>query len=249
MFIESVKTYETKIDKSLLTKEQLKVIDCEGIERLWCDIKIKNINDEYYSIIANLVSLQYSLPMKYLKYIDNTYQYISQKTNLIGNTKDIAKADILIEPINPDIVQVIQQLPINQKLPIDTQVMLDISLGYNELNRKFIWSNNLQFINNFDEKVLTGHYKKPWLQCAEIGTIDIGSHITAKFSVSWVNTDLLKSYSLFNFERSDKDKLLRIYIFKFNNVTIKELFKLMYEHKNIKPNAKKFVEEILKKIK
>lgn len=257
--ISKVETYTKGPQKDKFTSDELKLFDYDGFTRNYMKITVKEVNDKYMDALCNIVKLQYNLPVKYLKLVPGTYNYISQKSYIQGSEKDIKNASVTIEPLNNDIVGLIQYTPINQSLPLGTIFTIDEHIDYEtrddgtEPERKFLWSSNLQTSNDIENKIKEVNPKsihtKPYLQCCHYCSIDIGSHICGKFTVSEVNTNIIKSMALFGFIRDDESKTFTLWVFKCYNLLPIDIFKMMLEHKNIENDAKDFINEILSKAK
>jgi len=237
--VDSVTVEHKNLDSKLFTKKQLTMIDLHGLGRTYITIKVKEINENYYEILMNLMKLQYKLDMKFLKPIIDVCRYISQKTPLIGNDKDISNASIVIEPLHGNIFNtIIPYTPVNQSLKVGTVVNLNAETEFTgpKSTRKFLWSNNLETHEKVPEN--------PWLKCVHYGTIDIGSKFTGKFIVSEVDTEIQQSFSLFGFRRDDSKKYITLWIYNCYNVTPKELMTKIMD-KNKDPALDKYIKEVI----
>jgi len=240
--------YKTKLDPKQFNSNQQNKIDFEGLGRTFLKITVDELTEEYYEALKHLFKLQYKLEVKYLKPVPDACRYISQKTPLIGNNKDITKASITIEPLHGNIFNtVVPRIPINQKLKLGTVVNLTAETTFmkDDSDRKFLWSNNLSIAKSGSESTKKTNDESPsvfisggesskvksdsasslvtnnWLMNVHIGTIDVGSKIVGKFIVS--NTDIQQSYSLFGFNRNDSEKYIILWIFNYYNITMEEL--------------------------
>jgi hypothetical protein len=131
--IVSVELSEVSPDSSGFNDEQLKVIDIEGLTRQFLTITFKEMTDELYFVLNEIVKLQYELPMVYLKPVREECRYVCQKSHSLNpETDDLEDASITIEPSHPDFFNVvIPHTPINQSLPIGTIVKLFAEIPYN----------------------------------------------------------------------------------------------------------------------
>ena len=192
--------------------------------------------------------------MKYLKLIPGSYEYVAQKSQILGKETNIKNASVTIEPLNNDYASTITYTPINQSMPIDTLVTLNISTPYNNTadtvaDRMWFWSSNLRTVDDINEIIRKNDPEsitvEPWMRCIHYGSIDIGSVINAKFSVDWVDTDLYSSYSLYNFRRYDHMNQLQIWMYDAFNVNFKNLITMLHEHTETSDAAKVICDEVL----
>lgn len=231
--------------------------DIDGVTRNVLKIQFKELNDATYFAMRDIVKNQYALPIKYLKPVSGTFSYISQKSQLIGSEKDIRNASVTIEPLNPDIANVISYTAINQSIPIGTPVIINVTTDYSIApdgtapTRKFIWSNNLETDGDIETKIKSANPNsittKPWIASCHYCAIDIGSKLTAKFTVEYVNTSIVKSFSLFSFVRCDDDKTFEIWVHKAFNILPIDVVRLVSQQDNISDEAKPVLKEILDK--
>jgi hypothetical protein len=228
-YIKDVKLYHRKLDPVEFNPELLEFIDLEGLSRRFLKVNISEFDDDWYNIWRFIPKIQYKLKMKYLKPISDSYSYVSQKSLIVGEDKNIKNASITIEPLNNDFLHLIAYTPIDQKIPLQTTVTLNVKNPYegteNQLpSRKFIWSRNLQFPDVRSN--VTGLAEKPCC-LVHYGAIDIGSEIFAKFEVSEVNTNIFGSFTLFTFAISAEKKEIWIKLYDCYNVSMVELLTLM----------------------
>ena len=255
--ISKVEVYTKGPEMDKFTKEELKIFDADGFTRTFMKITASSVSDEYLDGLRDMLKLQYALPVKYLKLSPGSYSYISQKSQIQGKEKDIKNASVTIEPLNCDYANLIQYTPINQSLPIGTVVTLDESIPFEtapdgtEPERMFIWSSNLKTDDGIESKIKSVNPNsirtKPWMECCHYGSIDVGSRISAKYTVSDVNTEIIKSFPLFGFRRSDEHKEFVIWVFKCYNMTPKDVLLLMQKQEKLGDAGKKLVKEILSK--
>ena len=255
-FIDKVSVVYICPDKSKFTKKQLKRLDDDGTKRAFLTIKFKKMDDTIYAAIQELTGNQYSIPMKYMKPIPNSYTYIAQKSQISGKEKDIKNAYIVIEPLNADFFNLITYTPINQSLPLGTIITIDVSVPFDGKNgkppeRKFIWSNNLRTEQDISNKIKkenpNSHTLKPWCGCVHYGAVDIGSRLTAKFEVANCDVDIIRSFTMFGFKRSDERQEFTIWTYKCYNITPIDILKLMKQQRKVSETTKKIIDEIITK--
>lgn len=267
--INKVETYTTGPKESDFNEDELKLIDIDGLQRNYLKISIKSYTDELYFALRDIAKCQYLLPIKYLRPIPGSYSYVAQKSQIFGKEKDIKNAGVTIEPLNPDIFNVISYTPINQSLPLGTVVTIDVGVPYDTLpngeepERKFIWSNNLKTVDDVEAKIKAENKNsirvKPWIECCHYCSIDIGSRLTAKYEVDYVDTNIAKSFSLFGFSRCDTANEFTIWTYKCFNIVPKDILmlikKVYYKYKDgtgkvqIEDGTIKIIDEILSKLK
>lgn len=233
--------------------------DIDGVTRNVLKIQFSALNDATYFAMREIAKNQYALPMKYLKPVSGTFSYISQKAQLIGNEKDIRNASVTIEPLNPDINNIISYTPINQSMPIGTPVIINVSTEYNIAQdgtaptRKFIWSSNLETDADIESKIKAENPQsittKPWVSNCHYCAIDIGSKLTAKYVVDRVDTSIAKSFSMFSFVRCDDDMTFEIWVHKAYNVMPTDIVRLVSQQPNVSDDVKAVLNEILEKAK
>ena len=257
--ISQVEVYTKGPEMDKFTKDELKIFDADGFTRIFMKVKPSEISNEYQDGLRDMLKLQYELPVRYLKLSPGSYSYISQKSQIQGKEKDIRNASVTIEPLNPDYANLIQYTPINQSLPLGTVVTLDESIPFEtapdgtEPERMFIWSSNLKTDDDIESKIKSekpdSTRTKPWMECCHYGSIDIGSHISCKFTVSNVDTEIIKSFPLFGFRRSDGHKEFILWVFKCYNLTPKDILTLMLNHERLGDAGKNLIKAILEKYK
>ena len=255
--INKVEKYSFGPKESDFTKDELKLIDIDGLQRNYLKITFKQLTDDVYFTLRDIAKCQYTLPIKYLHPMPGSFSYISQKSQIYGKEKDIKNASVTIEPLNPDIFNLISYTPINQSLPIGTIVTVDVSIPFDVLpngeepERKFLWSRNLKTSSDIESKIKTENPKsittKPWIDKCHYCSIDIGSRVTAKFEVSLVDTDIVKSFSLFGFSRCDTTKEFTIWVYKCFNIMPTDVLTLIKNMKCVDKNSKMVIDEILTK--
>jgi hypothetical protein len=240
-FVDRVDFYYFEPDPKDFSEQQRKRVDFEGLRRYFVKIYIKDITPDYYEAFKFLNKIQYKLPMKYLKPVNELCSYVSQKSLLYENEKDIKNASITIEPLHSNFFNmIIPHTPINQSLPLETVFTINVSIPYlNDRNDmcpecKFIWSNNLkvrqEIVKEIEKIKPDSNFKRPFLECVHFGAIDIGCELKGKFIVSNIDLDLMQSYNLFGFRRSDERKELVLWIYNYYNVSISDLLEMISTH-------------------
>ena len=257
--IDKVETYSRGPKDSDFSKEELKLIDTDGLQRNYLKITFKQLTDEVYFALRDITKCQYMLPMKYLHPVPGSYSYVSQKSQIFGKEKDIKNAGVTIEPLNPDIFNLVSYTPINQSIPVGTIVTLDVNIPFDVLpdgkepERKFLWSNNLKTNEDVESKIKSANPKsirtKPWIEKCHYCAIDVGSRLTAKFEVALVNTEIVRSFSLFGFSRFDEKKEFVIWTYKCFNVVPQDVLNLIKGMDNVDGSTVKIIDEILGKVK
>jgi len=236
-YIDFITIDRVTLDRKLFNEKQQDKIDFNGLSRTYLTIKVKKIDDDYYDILKHLFKLQYKLDMVFLKPISDVCKYVSQKTPLTGNDKNIENATIVIEPLHGNLFNtIIPYTPINQSIKEGTIVNFNAETPFViekddgiKSGRKFMWSNTLETIEEVPEN--------PWLKCVHYGTIDVGSKVTGKFTVSKVDCDLQHSFSLFGFSRDDSKQVITLWIYDYYNVSLKELIeKIIKKNKEMQNN-------------
>ena len=77
MSITSIKIEKMGPKASDFTKEELGLIDIDGLQRTFLKINFKQLTDDEYFFMRDIAFNQYRIPMKYLKPIPNSFSYIS----------------------------------------------------------------------------------------------------------------------------------------------------------------------------
>lgn len=258
MSISSVKIEKMGPKTSDFTKEELGLIDIDGLQRTFLKIGFKQLTNDEYFFMRDIAFNQYRLPMKYLKPIPNSFSYVSQKSQISGKEKDINNAGVVIEPLNADFFNLISYTPINQALPIGTMVTIDVETEFNcvgdkQPERMFIWSNNLKTDDDIESKIKkekpNSTRTKPWIECCHYGAIDIGSKLIAKYEVENVDIDIIRSFSLYGFSRNDDKKEFTIWTFNYFNVSPMEILTMMKKQSGLNDKTPKIIDEILSKCK
>ena len=257
--IDKVETYTFGPKESDFTKDEMKLIDIDGLQRNYLKITFKQMTDDVYFTLRDITKCQYILPIKYLHPVPGSYSYVSQKSQIFGKEKDIKNAGVTIEPLNPDIFNLISYTPINQSIPIGTIVTLDVNTPFDVLpngeepERKFLWSYNLKTNNDIEDKIKAANPKsirtKPWIDKCHYCSIDVGSRVTAKFEVALVDTDIVKSFSLFGFSRCDDKKEFTIWVYKCFNIMPVDVLELIKNMKEVDKSSVKIIDEVLTKVK
>lgn len=227
-------------------------IDVEGLTRQGVRIIPSKLDDDYYIACRDITRNQYRLPIKYLKPINQSFRYMAKKST--STKPDIEDADLVCEPLNPDIKHCISYTPINQDLPIGTIFYIDESIPYNQGSIRYLLSSdNLR--STYDKK-LKGIYTKPFVKCDYNCSMDIGSEIFCKFEVEYIDPERIKSMTMFTGPRrseSPKDPFFEILVYKCWNRTPLDLFKLMKstfdkEGYEWSEQSQAFIDEIIDKL-
>lgn len=245
-------------DLSKFTPEELSIFDPDGFTRTFLTIKFGEINDAVYDGMYSITRLQYALPIRYLKPVEGTYSYVSQKA-YVASDNDMRNAAIVIEPLNASFSEMIPYTPINQHIPLNTPVTIDVTVPFETLpnglepERRFIWSCNLKTDNDI-EKVIkeacpTSIRTKPWQECVHYGAIDIGSRLECKFLVSLSDPNISRSFNLYGFRFDHDAKELVIWVFKCFNLTPVDILKMILENPNVVEPSKILIKAILEKVK
>jgi hypothetical protein len=238
-----IELYDRNINPKDFSEDELKLIDTVSLSRHYGKISYKNSTEvEFNKFVQNIVKFSNTLPMLYMKTVKDSFQYVSQKSQMFGKNKDIELAALLLEPLNNDISDKIEKIPISQKLPLHSVVTLDISNPYEsssherneEVDYKFIWSNNLIIENPMENWII----KK-----CHISSLDIGSRIRGTWKIEETDPSITSAYQLFGFNFNIDNRELVIWIYKVYNLTIKELLSKMKDHGSNSAN------EILKSFK
>ena len=209
-------------DISGFSDKQKGRFDKEGMSRWF--LKIYHNKDKLTDAIINdindVVISKNSLKIKYLKCSPDLCSYISQKSRIQGETsekQDIKNASVIIEPLHNDLFNmVIPHIPVNQSIPTGTSVVLSIDVPFkgSDSLRKLTWSSNLDTDSKISETIKKNKpdsiYIKPWLDCVHMGSIDLGSSIKGKFTVSLLDTDLQQSYQIYTFRREAEDEYFEL---------------------------------------
>lgn len=228
-------------------------IDVEGLTRQVVRIIPSKIDDDYYLACRDITRNQFRLPLKYLKPINQSFRYMARKSSTLQGDS-IKDADLICEPLNPDIKHCISYTPINQELPIGTIFYIDESIPYDkDAIRYRLWSKNLR---STYEKKLKGIYKKQFVLVDYNCSMDIGSELLCKFEVEWIDPERIKSMTMFTGPRRSedpKDPFFEIAIYKCWNRTPLELFNLMKstfdkEGYEWSEQSQKFIDEIIDKL-
>ena len=245
------------IDLKQFIKDDLKYIDPENLSEtiVKYTIPIKG-DDDYktYLNIAELLKMDYMIPVKYLAPVIETYSYIAQKSALINDQKNIEDASVLVEPLNPNLLQKISYTPINQMIPLGTVFTINAEIPYlagkdgKEPVRKLLTSASLKTTANVS-KMIQDEAKKCGIKNPSTsicnrriayGALDIGSKFEAKFIVEL--SKLYSSMSLFRFRRP-KDDVLEFIYYDHLCIDMKYILTKIIEQK---PTLKEFCEEMIK---
>lgn len=245
-------------DLSKFTPSELAIFDADGFTRTFLTIKFDTMTDAVYDGMKSISRLQYALPIRYLKPVDGTFSYISQKS-FVASDGDIRNASILIEPLNNAYMESITYTPINQHMPLNTPVILDVSVPFDTLpdgtepDRKFVWSSNLKTESNI-EYIIRDEYPKsirtkPFQECVHYGCVDVGSKLECKFLVSLSDPNITRSFNVYGFRFDHDQKELVIWVFKCFNLTPMEVLQMIKNNQNCCDETKHLIDAILSKVK
>ena len=164
-----------------------------------CKKPAKGSQDEYDLGFARtqVIRNRCRLPMKYLAPDYDYNRYVCQKAPLKGASDDIASAAFVIEPLNPGFDDIIRSILIDQQLEVGDIFEINVEVPYSDVSRKFFRSKSLKQVGS---KIKS---KTPFDPNIHLGTLDIGSKFTAKYTVQQVDLKLFNSYQLFSYEIVD----------------------------------------------
>lgn len=217
--------HETGIETDHFPSDKLAFIDTEGLKRKHLTIYWKCSEDDIADIIRDLLKCQYMLDYKYLQPV--SFKYLAQKSITNGDSNNIESSKITIEPLHNDFESLISRTPINQKLELNTNVILEKSISHDidengkGEERKYLSSNNLEF-----EGIKISN---PCLKWVHYGAQEPGSAIHCKYIVQHVNKNIGK-FRLFNFRRSPTDKLFVIQLWNFFGLSMAELIEMIIDY-------------------
>lgn len=256
--IASVEMTTRSPDVSKFSKDELAIFDADGFSRTFLTVKFNEVGEKVFDGMRSITRLQYQLPIKYLKPVENSFSYVSQKS-YINSTDDMKNASIVIEPLNAAYSEIIPYTPINQHIPIGTPVTIDVSVPFDTLpdgtepDRRFIWSSNLKTIPDIEKEILKSNPKsirtKPWQECVHYGSIDIGSKLECKFTVDMSDPVITRSFNVYGFRFDHDAKYLVIWVFKCFNLTPVDVLKMIRDNENCVQDSKEFIDEILSHVK
>ena len=247
-----VETSRIELKASDFSKEDLELLDIEGLSRSFVTIQFKEINDQVIFALRDFIRNQYKLPMKYIECVN--FQYQSVKRKPIKDKSGKMLDYLYIEPLNNNYPSYIRYIPINQALPLDTSILINIDetkMPNLEPNYYFLRSNSMITDKNIEDIIKkskpSSKYLKPWLNNVHIGSLDIDSKLLFKGKVSLNNPEVCNSLTLFGFNRDDDNKLFRIFVYDCYNVTPKEIFEMMSKA-NVCKECKEFCEAVVSKL-
>ena len=235
-------------NKEKFNEKELTLYDIEGNSRWFLEVEIPEYNPNIKLAIKEIINNQYKLPAKYIECVD--YRYCSKKYEVKNNN---IVGYLYIEPLNKNYPNYIRYMPINQSLPLNTSVILDIDTEKLGLEPNFygIWSNNLQTDSDIANIIKKENPKsitlQPWPLCYDIGSIDIDSKIYYKGKVSYVNNEMCNSISLFGFKRNDNKHYFKIFTYDCFNITPANILELMTKQPGISKETIDFCNYILAK--
>ena len=245
-------------DVSKFKPEELAIFDADGFTRTFLTIKFDEVNNAVYDGMFSITRLQYALPVRYLKPNENAFSYVAQKS-FVKDNLDMNSAIVLIEPLNAGFSETIPYTPINQHIPLDTPVTIDVSVPFETLpdgtepDRRFVWSNCLKTDPNIEKIICDAYPKsirtKPWQEFVHYGAMDIGSRLECKYVVALSDPKIFRSYNLYGFRFNHIAKELVIWTFKCFNLTPVEVLNMIHDHPDACEESKTLIEKILAKVK
>lgn len=266
--------YTTKhvaIDKSQFTKEDYNYIDPDMLSETHYRFEFPTnkpdengdiMSNDMYIALANILKLQYLLPVKYFKVNEQSFSYVAQKSNIIGENKGIENAAVQIEPLNGNFCKQLRYVHINQAIPVGTTFYIHAEIPYRAegestpVSRKLLTSASIKTEeSDLDKKILEESKKmgiaKPstalFNRRIAFGAIDIGSRLDMKMTVDY--TDIHESLTLFRFRTPDVN-ILEFVVYDHWNVDIKYILTLMKNDKrlSISDHERKFLNDLLDKM-
>lgn len=266
--------YSTKhitIDKSIFTEKDYKYIDPDNLSETVYRFEFPSkkpdengdiMDNDMYIAIANMLRMQYLLPVKFLKANEDTFSYIAQKANTIGENDSIENSIIQVEPLNPNFTKQVRYVHINQMIPVGTTFYIHTEIPYRNKDdkpgpfRKLLTSASIKTeAQGLDKKILEEAKKhgiaKPttvlFNKRIAFGALDIGSVLDMKMTVEY--TDIHESMTLFRF-RCPADNIVEFVVYDHFNVDMKYILNLMKrcERLELPEKNKKFLNELLDKM-
>lgn len=216
------------IEKLLKNKDELDNY-LKTSERTVFTVKLNKIDEStkynFYTARNVFFKYQHKFPVKYLQASPNN-RYVCQKSMLSEYSTNIESASKQIEPFNIGFDHYIQLIPINQDLKEGTTFVIELQNPYESSERKFFRSKSLKTYddnNKYSTKYCFNHN-------IHIGTLDIGSKYTGKFTVTNSNSTLFSTpINKFNFKCDDESFSLIWYDYIFNFKEPIEVFKQLLE--------------------
>ena len=245
-----VEKSQLNLEKSKFTKKELSLIDIEGLSRNIVTIHFKDINEKTCIALRDFIRNQYKIPMKFIEC--DFFQYVACKRDIKDESEGIQDY-LYIEPLNNNYAAYIRYIPVNQSIPLDTHVLINIdeTESQNKADYYFFRSNELETAKDIEEQIKKANpnsiYTKPWLNNVHIGSLDVNSKLTFKGKIALSNVDICNSLTMFGFNRDDDNKLFRVYTFNCFNVTPKNIFEMML-NQPIGEECKEFCKEVLKQL-
>lgn len=257
-----------KIDKSIFSEEDYKYIDPDMLSETHYRFEFPTskpdengdiMSNDMYIALANILKLQYLLPVKYLKVNEQTFSYVAQKSNIIGENKGIENAAVQIEPLNGNFCKQVRYVHINQAIPVKTTFYIHAEIPYRAegestpVARKLLTSASIKTEEtDLDKKIIEEAKKmgiaKPstalFNRRIAFGAIDIGSRLDMKMEVDY--TDIHESLTLFRFNAPDVN-IIEFMVYDHWNVDIKYILRLMKDDKRLSINdhERKFLNDLL----
>ena len=256
------------IDKSIFTEDDYKYIDPDMLSQTHYRFEFPTnkpdengdiMSNDMYIALANILKLQYLLPVKYFKVNEQSFSYIAQKSNIIGSNKAIENAAVQIEPLNGNFCKQVRYVHINQAIPIGTTFYIHTEIPYRSegdappITRKLLTSASIKTEESDLDKKIIEEAKKMGINNPSIalfnkriafGALDIGSRLDMKMTVDY--TDIHESLTLFRFHAPDVN-IIEFIVYDHWNVDIKYILRLMKEDKrlSISEHEREFLNKLL----
>lgn len=259
------------INKSVFSEEDYKYIDPDGLSETHYRFEFPAMrpdengdimHNDMYIAITNILKLQYLLPVKYFKVNEQSFCYVAQKSNIIGDNAEIENAAVQIEPLNGNICKQVRYVHINQMIPKGTVFYIHAEIPYrNEgdatpVCRKLLTSASIKTEEAGLEGKIKEESKKNGISNPStllfnrriaFGALDIGSRLNMKMEVDY--TDIHESLTLFRFTRPE-DNIIEFNVYDHWNVDMQYILRLMKEDKrlDIDDHQRKFLNDLLDKM-
>lgn len=235
-------------DKTILTEKDYDYIDPDNLSETIYRFEFPShkpdengdiMPNELYIALGNIIKMQYLLPMRYLKVNEDSFSYVAQKSNIIGDNLAIENATVQVEPLNPNFTKQLRYTHINQMIPIGTIFYIHAEIPYRYEGdkpgpfRKMLTSKSIKTDESKIAEKIIEESKKYGINnpittiCNKriaFGAIDIGSRLDMKMSVEW--TDIHESLTLFRF-RIPEDNIIEFVVYDHFNVNMKYILNLM----------------------
>lgn len=237
--IHSVEYYIVKPDLTLFDPRIHERIDVDGLTRIYTKFKYSCTEEIFNLIRRDLMQYQYKIPIKYLSAVSPTRHYMSAKS-VTGRIED---ANLLIEPTNVDYQNVISSIPINQHIPIDSIITIDVETPKDE--RMFLRSSSLSSAEDLQAKISSATkaplHVRPYPIGYHIMSLDCESKLSDKFKVVMSNS--LQFKQLFSVRFDDKNKTFEMIQLLPFALTPQELWQKLIDVLPTSSHAHKFFSE------